>query len=129
MDAYPQIINASWIFPGQHLCIPVKPQDQDMKVMLIEFIGANGFALQEIDNYVQLEPLTIIKAEFSTEVSFVYFFRYSIGLNVLDTIQLLGMVSVENDRKAQFQWKVPAKTHDYIFVIACTVNYVLNLKR
>ncbi len=87
MDAYPQIINASWIFPGQHLCIPVKPQDQDMKVMLIEFIGANGFALQEIDNYVQLEPLTIIKAE------------------------------------------VPAKTHDYIFVIACTGKLCVKSKR
>ncbi len=117
VQANPHIRNINNISPGDEVNIP-SVKKQIPQILSIEFLDENRQPLPTVGEFVQLEPITIIRVTFSIEVASVLFFFFPTGVDTFEFTQLIG--AVRNGRVIEFRWEVPRALLAFFFVIGCT---------
>ncbi|RQD77031.1 MAG: LysM peptidoglycan-binding domain-containing protein [Candidatus Syntrophonatronum acetioxidans] len=118
IQANPQIKNINRLFPGDKIKIPKKIKKQIPQIITIEFLDENRQPLPRVGEFIQLQPVTIIRVTFSVEVASVLFFFFPTGVDTFEFTQLIG--AVRNGRIVEFRWDVPPALLAFFFVIGCT---------
>lgn len=122
LAANPQIVDPNLIVATQVICVPVTvPAPGVCPVVLsVQFLGPTDQPSPVVGGFVQLQPLTTIRATFSVPVNEAFFFLTPTGTNVFEFSSLIGVRAVfPASTVVTFQWTVPVAALGFVFVIGC----------
>jgi len=126
--ANPHIADPNWIYPAQKICIPGvsgepgEPGEpgQGPAVLTIGFYNQQGVLLAEENGFVQLAPITIVRATFTQPVTHGYLFFTPSGTETFLYTGLIGTTVSDGSAALQFQWQVQPGLLGSIFIIGCS---------